>query len=447
MSAQNNPNQPAPKPKINRCIVDLCKMNMLANSSKNKNTLRSAVGLQIEDIFYMKTDDCYIDDIISMQLNINKFYDLESREEKQYFDDFSGKKPPGPVEERVMRNFEVSEKVCGFHMFLRKKHVSFLTALQGLKSFDKKSHENRMKVMLRGYKLFVKRFWEDAYFKFYKDLSLLIELCPVIFDIGVHQMGDSQIVTAIEYCELVNLFLPKPKLNDCFNYFLQDRSVKPKIEESYNELCKQLLDCAIQKSVGGIHDILNKELKTKLWHIILKVFINFCNDITEDQLSNSDSFTLLANTCLMQVFLSQAYHKEASLISNDILFYSFSLFGNSLYLRDNHKFQTMLVQAKSVLESLFVTSVDNWSKSVFEVVVVTLFTNLGQETLNGYKRLPRYRVLRQYNKDGITDITSQKFETDDFLEMLDKIETLKHISGPEVQGLISNFSMATIQAA
>ena len=50
-----------------------------------------------------------------------------------------------------------------------------------------------------------------------------------------------------------------------------------------------------------------------------------------------------------------------------------------------------------------------WSKSVLEAFITMLFTNLGEDTLFGYKNLPKYRVLRKYKEQGIADITMEPF--------------------------------------
>ena len=75
--------------------------------------------------------------------------------------------------------------------------------------------------------------------------------------------------------------------------------------------------------------------------------------------------------------------------------------------------------------------------------MVMLFTNMGEDTLFGYKNLPKYRVLRKYREQGIADITKEAFQTDDWLEVLDLIVNLKHVCSQDVESLIDNFSQAS----
>ena len=126
--------QTAAKP-LNRCIVGNCKMNHVTHH-QGKSTFKSIVGIEIQEVFPRKEDDAYIDELISKKLNLNNFYDVQ-KEDQAYFAEFEARKNIGVIEERLLKTFDVTEKVCGFHQFFMLKHKELQSALQNCKSFNK----------------------------------------------------------------------------------------------------------------------------------------------------------------------------------------------------------------------------------------------------------------------------------------------------------------------
>lgn len=437
-----------PKPNIKRCVVEGCRMNQVT-VHQSKNTFRSLVGLELEEIFRGKEDDAYIDELISKKLNINNFYDPED-EDREYFAEFAYRRAGGAVlEDKLLKNFNPIEKTCGFHQFLLMKHKELRSSLQASHAQDKSSPDARLKVVLMSYRKFFTRFWPEAHFKLFADLQLLVDQITNVFgDVSIMKMSTAQLEIAKELLSTLSLFAAKHKLNEVVNYFNLPscRYIGNNLVETYITAAKTVVNDIVSRNIRDLMDIVNSNVPEKqlVWMGVLQLVGAFSNEVTETHLAEQKAYLNLAEVCLTGVFLVESNHKGTP-VANDMLFYSLTVFVHGLYssaTKTHSSLVELLLQSKISLESIFLRKVDSWSKSLLEAFIVMLFTNFGDDVYSGFMRLPKYRVLKKYHDDGYEDLTTEKFLVDDWLEVLHKIEELKFVVSLEVQELIDNYISA-----
>ena len=434
-----------PKPAIKRCIVEGCKMNQVAVHDK-KNTFRSLIGLELEEIFRGKEDDVYIDELISKKLNINNFYEAEG-EDKDYFADFSFRRGGGSVlEEKLLKNFTPIEKLCGFHQFFLMKHKELKSALQASHAQNRSSPDTRLKVVLASYRKFCLRFWQEASFKLYYDLELLCQQISNVFaDIPIMKMSTAQLEIAGELLTTLSVFAAKHRLNEVVNYFNMPscRYIGNNMVDSYVTTAKAVINQVVAPNLKDVMEICSTKTleKRSVWLSVLQLVATFSNEVTESHLAELKPYNTLAEQCFTSVFLVESNH-QGTPAANDLLFYSLTVFVHGLYSSTTQTYnglQELLAQSKQTLEVLFLRKVDTWSKALLEAFIVMIFTNFGDEVYAGFLKLPKYRVLKKYHDDGYEDLTSEKFVLQESLEVLHKIEELKYVVSLEVQELIDNY--------
>ena len=406
---------------------------------EGKNTFKSLVGVEIEELFPLKEDDAYLDEVISKKINLNAFYDIDAQTSK-YFQDYQGKKTSNLLEERLIKGYEPMMKVCGFHKFFMTKHLEILAFLGSAKSIDNKSPDNKLRSVLSQYLKFISRFWRDNHFKFFSDLPIINELIYVVFDDDFLKMQASQLEICTLLFSILKFFSQKSKLNECLNLYLRDKPKREAILVSYQESCRQLLGNAIKPNLGSIPKIYEDPQRAPIWNMLVKLLVNYSNENCEEEMEKSLFYSPLMEALLIRLFLDPACHQE-TIQANDNLFYALSLLCQGLHSRLNSQsLNELLYKHKEQLYETFNSHHHKWSKSMMECFVVFLLTNLGEECQLNYRKMPRYRVLKKYNEEGLSNITSEEFKKIGPLETLDAIDSKKHILSPDVQFLVETFS-------
>lgn len=420
-------------------------MNQMTQHN-GKNTFKSLVGVEIQEIFPLKEDDSYIDEVISKKVNLNNFYDIEDGAES-FWTDFTGKHALGVVEERLLRNYSPVELVCGYHHFLYLKHKELVSGMANPKYFEKSRAEQTQKLILAQYRRFVQRFWKDMFVKFYRDLSIVNDLIPVIFEAELLRIEGQQLLIALECLEVVKLLSPSSKLNGCLNYLGRDKISRDAITSSYKDCCLNILNCVVKKLCDKLPEIVMNPTQQKktCWMNLAKILIDFSNDTCADIVENSECYFKHCENSLSQIFMNGNFHKD-SVESNDLIFYALSLVTSGLFCSQSGNLRQIFEQSKPTLFDLFLARYQRWSRSVFEAFCVLLHMHDGESMSIGYMRLPRYRVLKEYNEKGITQVLGPEaggpWQQDDFLDAVDKIESMRHIANPDVQAMIDNYSQS-----
>ena len=179
--------------------------------------------------------------------------------------------------------------------------------------------------------------------------------------------------------------------------------------------------------------------------VLTKIMIDFSNDHCSDIVANSTQFMDFSENCLTQIFMNGTFHKP-TIEANDIIFFSLSMVTNTLFLVSSRQLREVFIQVRPVLFDLFLGRYDRWSRSVFEAFCVLLHMHDSENVIAGYTSLPRYRVLKEYNEKGITELLGPEaggpWVKDDFIEVLDRIVSLKHIANPDIQAMIDNYSQS-----
>lgn len=418
-------------------------MNQLTQH-QGKNTFKSLVGIEIQEVFPLKDDDPYIDEIITKQLNLNNFYEPE---DEHYWDEYQAFKSTGAIEEKLLRNYSPIEMVCGFHQFFFLKHKELIGALSNAKNFEKTRVEGKYRIYLVQYKKFVLRFWKENHIKFYGDLPILNALIPVIFDCDLPRMNNEQLLAASELLEILKIFSPSPKLNSCLNNFPRNKVKRDSILGAYKETCHRVLEHMVEKNLEKIPEIVSDATvqRRTSWMSMVKILIDLSSESNTEIVANTDSYFRFCENCLTQVFLNGNFHRD-SVEANDILFYAISLFSTGLFF-ERPDLRRIYEQSRAVLLDLFLGRHNKWSRSVFEAFCVLLHVHDSNFMVLCYLKLPRYRVLKEYQEKGITQVLGHEaggpFVQDDAMDAVDKLESLKHVANPDVQAMIENYSLTS----
>ena len=430
---------------LKRCIVDGCRMNQMTQHN-GKNTFKSLVGVEIQELFSLKEDDSYIDEVISKKINLNNFYGVEDGEE-MFWVDFTGKHPMGVIEERLLRNYAPVELVCGYHQFLFLKHKEMISGMKQKRNFEKSRSEQAQRQILVQYRRFVQRFWNDFFVKFYRDLTLINDLISVIFDTEVIQLEGQQLLIAQECLEIVKLLSPNHKLNSCLNYFGRDKSSRDSITSSYKDCCLNILNFVVKKLYTKLPEIVTNPTAQKktCWIHLAKILMDFSNETCTDIIENSECYFKHCESCLTEVFMNGNFHRD-SVESNDLIFYALSIVTTGLFCDQSRSLRHVYEQSKSTLFDLFLGRYQKWSRSVFEAFCVLLHMHDGDAMAVGYMRLPKYRVMKEYSEKRISELLGHEaggpWKQDDFLDVIDKIESMRHIANSDVQAMIENYSQS-----
>jgi hypothetical protein len=415
-------------------------MNQLTQH-QGKNTFKSLVGLEIQEVFPLKEDDQYIDEIISKKLNLNNFYDVA---DSRYWDEYQGMKSVGAIEEKLLRNYMPVDMVCGFHQFFYLKHKELIAAISNPKSFQKSQIDGRQKAILAQYRRFVLRFWQDNHFKFYSDLPIFNELITAVFDCSLPSMVNDQLLVAQELLEVLKVFSSSFKLNTCLDSFPKEKKRKETITSSYKDTCSRVLDSMVTRNLEKIPEIVSDSIvqRKAVWMGFTKVLIDLSNEVNQAVIERSEEYFRYCENCLTQVFLNAGFHKDTA-EANDIVFYALSMFSTGLFWESDNRLMTLYIGSKPVLFDIFLSRCYKWSRSVFEAFCVLLHVHDGEFMRVCYMKLPRYRVLRDYQDKGMSQVLGPEvggpFEKEDMMEAVDKIEDLRYVANPDVQAMIENY--------
>lgn len=106
----------------NVCIIGKCKSNELINL-KGKIALQSSTGLSIDEMFDEEGQNCYLKEIVSKGIDLNKFYKA-TPEDTQFYKNTQKNQKLEEFLERHDPQTQLQRKICGYHRFLRLKFSS-----------------------------------------------------------------------------------------------------------------------------------------------------------------------------------------------------------------------------------------------------------------------------------------------------------------------------------
>ena len=411
---------------------------------KGKIALRSSSGLSIDEMFDQEGQNCYLKELVSKEIDLNKFYKA-SEEDTQFYKNTERNQKLEEFIERHDPQGQLQRKICGYHRFLKLKYTSIQNSLSSPDSFKRKPGTDKIAIFQKTAN-FTRSFLKNHQKLCWPIIELLVDHLDIVMEKRIWMMMDVELKTLIWFLKAIRPF--------CYRFSV----LRALMEDRKNETFKS----DINTSISSLHDVLltkfysvniadfecfNEPFEKNRDYVFFKKFhlksinmvLNLLNHLVqtskEEVIVNNPNFEEMGKS-FFQIFSSillnfENFQKKASQNSDfhDFLFYVSSIISSSILACE--EVSEHFYMKRDDLYALVLSNFDNFGLNTLECLVTMFFLNSPTEIKQALKSLGKYEVVKKFKDEGV-DIGFAEVLNENVVlnELLIKVKKTKDVFSP-----------------